>query len=32
VYADGHAHDKYRHLVRDLGITPVIARRGTEHG
>jgi transposase len=33
VYADrGYDHDKYRHLVRELGITPVIARRGTEHG
>jgi transposase len=33
VYADrGYDHDKYRRLVRDRGITPVIARRGTEHG
>ncbi|MFI1995332.1 IS5 family transposase [Actinoplanes sp. NPDC020271] len=33
VYADrGYDHDKYRALVRELGITPVIARRGTEHG
>jgi transposase len=33
VYADrGYDHDKHRHLVRELGITPVIARRGTEHG
>ena len=33
IYADrGYDHDKYRTLVRDKGITPVIARRGTEHG
>jgi transposase len=33
VYADrGYDHDKYRRLVRELGITPVIARRGTDHG
>jgi transposase len=33
VYADrGYDHDKYRRQVRDLGITPVIARRGNEHG
>jgi len=33
VYADrGYDHDKYRELVREKGITPVIARRGTEHG
>ena len=25
-------HDKYRRQVRHLGITPVIARRGTDHG
>jgi transposase len=25
-------HDKYRALVRELGVTRVIARRGTEHG
>nr|WP_143116507.1 IS5 family transposase [Lentzea xinjiangensis] len=25
-------HDKYRDLVRSKGITPVIARRGSEHG
>lgn len=25
-------YDKYRRLVRALGVTPVIARRGTEHG
>ena len=33
VYADrGYDHDKHRRLVRDLGIRPEIARRGTEHG
>jgi hypothetical protein len=33
VYADrGYDHDKYRRQVRGKGITPVIARRGTEHG
>ena len=33
VYADrGYDHDKYRKEVREKGITPVIARRGTEHG
>ena len=33
VYADrGYDHDKYRRFVRKRGITPVIARRGTEHG
>ena len=33
VYADrGYDHDKYRRQVRQKGITPVIARRGTEHG
>jgi DDE family transposase len=33
VYADrGYDHDKYRRQVRAKGITPVIARRGTEHG
>ncbi len=32
-YADrGYDHDKYRRQVRDKGITPVIARRGTQHG
>jgi hypothetical protein len=32
-YADrGYDHDKYRRQVRDKGITPLIARRGTEHG
>ena len=28
----GYDHDKYRHLVRERGIRPVIARRKTEHG
>jgi transposase len=28
----GYDHDKYRHLVRERGITPVIAERGREHG
>jgi transposase len=33
LYADrGYDHDKYRRLVRARGITPVIARRGVEHG
>jgi hypothetical protein len=33
VYADrGYGHDKYRALVRQLGITLVIVRCGTEHG
>ena len=32
VYADVYDHDKYRQQVRAAGITPVIARRGTEHG
>jgi len=33
VYADrGYDHDKYRDQVRALGVTPVIARRGTGHG
>ncbi|KOV87614.1 transposase [Nocardia sp. NRRL S-836] len=33
IYADrGHDHDKYRRLVRARGITPVIARRGVDHG
>jgi hypothetical protein len=32
-YADrGYDHDKYRRQVRDKGITPVITRRGTDHG
>lgn len=28
----GYDHDKYRRPVRDLGVKPLIARRGTEHG
>ncbi|GAA3083645.1 hypothetical protein GCM10017600_44120 [Streptosporangium carneum] len=33
VLADrGYDHDKYRKQVRGLGIRPLIARRGTEHG
>ena len=33
LYADrGYDHDKYRRQVRGKGITPVIARRSTEHG
>jgi hypothetical protein len=33
VYAGrGYDHDKCRRQVRGKGITPVIARRGTEHG
>ncbi|WP_329538556.1 IS5 family transposase (plasmid) [Streptomyces sp. NBC_01450] len=33
LYADrAYDHDKYRRQVRAVGITPVIARRGTEHG
>jgi transposase len=33
VIADrGYDHDKYRRLLWQRGITPVIARRGTEHG
>jgi transposase len=33
VIADrGYDHDKHRRLVRERGITPVIARRQTEHG
>ena len=33
IYADrGYDHDKYRAQVREKGITPVIARRSTEHG
>jgi hypothetical protein len=28
----GYDHDKYRRLVRALGVRPRIARRGTEHG
>ena len=33
VLADrAYDHDKYRRLVRERGITPVLARRQTEHG
>ena len=33
IYADrGYDHDKYRKQVREVDITPVIARRGDEHG
>ena len=33
VVADrGYDHDKYRHLVKQRGIWPVIARRGVVHG
>jgi transposase len=33
VIADrGYDHDKYRRLLRARGITPVIARRNSEHG
>jgi hypothetical protein len=32
VVLGGRGHDKYRRLVRDLGVKPLIARRGTEHG
>ncbi|MEU9154921.1 IS5 family transposase [Streptomyces sp. NPDC048417] len=33
LYADrGYDHDKYRKQVRALGITPLVARRGVEHG
>ncbi|WP_216915938.1 IS5 family transposase [Nocardia noduli] len=33
LYADrGYDYDKYRRQLRDRGITPVIARRGTGHG
>jgi len=28
----GYDHDKYRRMVWDLGVKPLIARRGTEHG
>lgn len=28
----GYDHDNYRRLVRDRGVKPLIARRGTEHG
>ena len=33
LFADrGYDHDIYRRQVRELGIRPLIARRGTEHG
>jgi transposase len=33
VFADrAYDHDKYRKQVQAVGITPVIARRGTGHG
>jgi hypothetical protein len=33
LYADrGYDHDKYRRQVCEKGITPAIARRGSEHG
>jgi hypothetical protein len=33
VVADrGYDHDKYRRLLRERGIRPLIARRETEHG
>ena len=33
LYADrAYDHDNYRKQVRAVGVTPVIARRGTEHG
>ncbi|MFJ3745274.1 IS5 family transposase [Streptomyces albidoflavus] len=33
VLADrGYDHDKYRRLAWDLGVKPMIARRGTKHG
>jgi transposase len=33
VYGDrAYDHDKYRRLVRTRGITPIFARRQTEHG
>jgi Transposase DDE domain len=28
----GYDHDKYRRLVWQLGVKPIIARRQTEHG
>lgn len=28
----GYDHDSHRRLVREHGVTPVIARRGAEHG
>jgi transposase len=33
LYGDrGYDHDNHRRLVREKGVTPVIARRGTDHG
>jgi transposase len=33
IYADrAYDHDKYRRLIRQKGIQPVIARRGVAHG
>lgn len=33
LFADrGYDHDRYRNQVRDRGIVPAIARRGTRHG
>jgi transposase len=33
VFADrAYDHDKYRRQVQAVGVTPVIARRGTAHG
>jgi transposase len=33
VIADrGYDHDKYRRALRRRGVTPVVARRGIEHG
>jgi transposase len=33
VFADrAYDHDKYRKQVKEVGITPVIARRGVAHG
>jgi hypothetical protein len=33
LYADrGYDHDKYRRQACEVGITPLIARRGEEHG
>jgi IS5 family transposase len=28
----GYDHDKYRRQAREVGITPLIARRDEEHG
>jgi hypothetical protein len=33
VFADrAYDHDKYRRQVQAVGVTPIITRRGTEHG